>query len=137
MSEILSDADAAMFEAVLTLYLACGRLADGDLDAEEMKVIVEKTRAQLPELSPAYADSVLAEVVREFVELGSEEARLRRVVLSAERIGEGLPRPKQEAIIKDLITIIEADGDVEAGEMAFVIAAAKTFGLEVGTLAGL
>lgn len=137
MSEILSDADAAMFEAVLTLYLACGRLADGDLDGEEMKVIVDKTRAQLPALSPAYADSVLAEVAREFVALGTEEARLRKVVLSAERIGEGLGREQQESIIKDLISISEADGDVEAGEMEFVLAAAKTFGLEVGTLAGL
>ena len=137
MSSILSDADAATFEAVLTLYLACGKLADGDLDPTEMKVIVERTRAQMPELSAAYADAILSEVAREFVALDTDEARLRKVVLSAERLAEGLERPRQEAIIGDLIAIAQADGDVEAGELSFVEAAAKTFGVELKTIADL
>ena len=136
MSSILSDADAAMLEAVLTLYLACGKLADGDLDPSEMKVIVERTRAQLPEMSPAYADAVLAQVAAEFMALEAEEAKLHKVLLSAERIAEGLDGERQEAIIKDLIAISEADGDVAASEMEFVLAAAKTFGLDLKTVGG-
>lgn len=133
MSSILSDADAAMFEAVLTLYLACGKLTDGDLEPSEMKVIVERARAQLPDMSPAYADTVLASVAQEFMALEQDEARLHKVLLSAERIAEGLGRERQEAIIADLIAITQADGKVGPGEQDFVLAAAKTFGLELKT----
>jgi tellurite resistance protein len=135
MSSILSDTDAAMFEAVLTLYLACGKLSDGDLDPDEMRVIGERTRAQLPDLSPAYADAVLSQVAREFMSLSEDKAKLHKVVLAAERIAEGLDRLAQEAIVKDLISITEADGDVDAGEAEFVVAVARTFGIDVKTLA--
>lgn len=129
--ESLADAELATFEAVLVLYLACAKLTDGDLDPGEAKTIVERARARVPELTPSYADSVVAEVAKDLAELPDTQTRLRRVVLSAERIAEGLSAEQQRAVVQDLIEISEADGHTSAEERDFVVAAARTFGVEL------
>lgn len=127
----LADAELATFEAVLLLYLACAKLTDGDLDPREAETIVKRARAQVPELAPSYADKVLATVAVEFAQLPDIDTRLRRVVLAAERVAEGLSDEAQRAVIEDLIEIADADGETSSAERDFVLAAAKTFGIEI------
>ncbi len=127
----LADAELATFEAVLLLYLACAKLTDGDLDPREAETIVTRARAQVPELAPSYADKVLATVAVEFAQLPDIDTRLRRVVLAAERVAEGLSDEAQRAVIEDLIEIADADGETSSAERDFVLAAAKTFGIEI------
>lgn len=126
-----SNYDDATFEAVLVLYLACGKLTDGDLDPGEVATIVSRAHAKVPGLAPSYADVVIRQVVKDFSELPDPETRLRRVVLAAERVANGLESTEQEAVVRDLIAISEADGEVSSAEREFVLAVAKTLGVSV------
>lgn len=127
----IEDADALTFESVLLLYLACGKMTDGDLDEREAAIILERARAHTPGLPESYAASVLEEVARDFQSSATPEAMLNKVVLAAERVGERLDDDAQAKLIEDLISITEADGVVVGAERDFVLAVGRTFGIDV------
>lgn len=122
-------ADSGTFDAVLTLYVGCAKLADGRLDESEGKRILELARKHSGGLGSAYAVQALRDVVHMMAGARTTEAQLERVVDAAERVAERLDADTKAGIVGELKSIAQADGENTEAEMDFVAAVAKTLGV--------
>ena len=125
----VDDADSATFDAVLTLYLACSKLPDGDLDDEQARRILELTRQHTAGLAPHYGERALHDAAEALSRAATPQAKLALVVAAAEHLADALDRVAKEELVAELGSIAVADGSYTAPERDFVEAVAKTLGV--------
>lgn len=106
------------------LYLALAHGADEDLDPEEVRAISVKLREWQPDRSPAYIDHIIREATLSYLNR-RDRAQLRALV---EALGDALPEAFREQVLRDLVTIAEADGTVAEAERVFIREIADTWG---------
>ena len=106
------------------LYLSLAHGADEDLDPEEVRAISVKLRDWQPDRSPAYIDHVIREATLSYLNQRDRD-RLRDLVAG---LGEALPEAFREQVLRDLVTIAEADGVVAEAERVFIREIADAWG---------
>lgn len=115
------------------LYLASAHATDGDLDPREMRVIAERLAGWAGLDQEQLFESALRDSVKLYQSCSSPQARLEKIAELAEAIERRATRVEMEQVLQDLIEIAQADGRVVPGEVDFVQAVARTFGVQVGT----
>lgn len=113
------------------LYLASAHSTDGELDPREMRVIAERLAGWAGLDDDEVFESALKASVDLYRACASPEARLQKIAALVEEIESTASRTDLEHVLADLIEIAQADGRVVAGEIDFVQAVARTFGVEV------
>ncbi len=126
----VDDADSRTFDAVLTLYIACAKFPDGEVDEAESQRILELTRQHSRGLAEHYAEQALADVAKAFAGAASPQEKLSMLVEAAEHLAEALDEASKVQLVAELRTIAEADGHDSQAEHDFVDAAAKTLGVD-------
>lgn len=126
----VDDADSRTFEAVVLLYLASGKLPDGDLSEAEGQRILELVHRHTERLAPSYGERVVTDVAARLTALDDPQHRLAAVVEAAEHLAGALTRSARQGIADELRSIARADGRVSPHERDFVEAVAKTLGVE-------
>ncbi len=125
----VANADAKTFDAVLMLYLACAKLPDGELDADEGARILRLTQQHTQALAAGYAEQALADVARTLAEAGSPEAQLGLVHDAATHLAGALSDGGKAQVVADLRSIANANGS-DTDERGFLHAAARTLGVD-------
>ncbi len=117
--------------AIALIFVACARLGDGELVEAEMTRIVERVGQWMPGASEDELREALAQGVEQFRAGPDATAQLELVRAAASRLAERLAAPDRERIVTELIGLVYADGSVDVGETDFVLAVARTLGVEV------
>ena len=129
MTTTVDDANSQTFEAVVLLYVAVSKLPDGDLDESEAARILSLTAKHTEGLSAAYTERVVADAAAALAAEADPEHCLAKVVAAAEHIAKALTVAAKVELVKELHSIVNADGAETSQEHDFVEAAARTFGV--------
>lgn len=116
---------------LVNLYLGIAHLADNDLDPEEQRTFLLKFGQWVPDITVEQFQKIWSEVLTLYQSLGTHENRyalyLQSAVNLARRFGDS--KEKLRSIIRDLVDIAGADGELHENEVALIKAAAITYGL--------
>ncbi len=126
------DAPApATLHSLAFVYLACSQLPDGEVATSEMGAIVSRMLAWTSVGDEQIATDALKSAVASYQACDGADEELRQLVQHAEYLRMHLTPEQCQQVISDLITIVEADHKVLASESDFVLAAAKSLGVDV------
>lgn len=116
---------------LINMYLGIAHLADSDLDPEEQRTFMHRFRQWLPEVSADELTEIWNEVFSLYQSLGSRESRYALYLQSALNIASymGDSKDKLRSIIRDLVDIAGADGQLHDNEVTLIKAAAIAYGL--------
>lgn len=117
--------------AIALLYVGCARLGDGEIDAAELTRIVERINQWMPGASEAQLRETLSQAVEQFRAAPDPRAQLALIDAAARRLGTVLVATDRERVVTELIGLAYADGGVDVGETDFVLAVARSLGVEV------
>ncbi len=130
MSGSVSPAPEVL-HALAFVYLACSQLPDGEVATSERGTIVSRMLAWTPVDDEGTATDALKQAVTSFQSCPDTAAQLRQLVHHADFLHGHLTPEQCQQVISDLIAIVEADNKVLASESNFVVAAAKSLGVDV------
>jgi hypothetical protein len=116
---------------LVNMYLAIGQLADNELTAEEQRTFMRKFGQWMPDITLEQFESVWSEVLSVNGSLHTKEARYGLYLQSAVNIARfmGGSKDKLRSIIRDLVDIAGADGELHDNEITMIKAAAISYGL--------
>jgi uncharacterized tellurite resistance protein B-like protein len=117
--------------AIAFLYLACGRIGDGELVEAELIRIVERIGQWMPGATREQLHEVLGKATELLRSAPDEVALAELVEVTAERLHDVLAEQERERLVTELIGLVQADGDVDIGETDFVLAVARKLGIHV------
>ncbi len=110
---------------LILLYIACGRGGDRELDEVEKGEIATLVEARRPDMTPEQVREVLEQTHLTYLGKGGPE-----LVLSAiQSLAEELSRQERIGVLQDLTKVASADGLVLPGEVDFISAVARAWGL--------
>jgi tellurite resistance protein len=115
---------------LVNMYLGIAQLADNELDPQEQKVLLEKFREWMPHLKTDQFEDIWGEVRRMYDSLESRENRHSLFLQSTLNVAQlmGGDREQLECILKDLVDIAAADGEIRDSEVTMIKAAAYAYG---------
>ena len=125
------DVDPA---AIAFLFVACARTADGELVESEVVRAVERIAAWMPGASREQVREVLARAVELHRSAPDERSVIELVRATAERLRTRLAQVERERVVTEIIGLVRADGEVDLGELDFVVAVAKILEVEVAVV---
>jgi len=137
MPHPLDAASPELLHSLAFVFLACSKLPDGDVDIAEQGAIVSRLLTWLTVGDEEVATEALKKTVASFQTLPSTDEILRQLVGHAEFLGQHLTPEQCQKVITDLIAIVEADGVVLASESDFVLATARSLGVDVKSMSTL
>lgn len=116
---------------LVNLYLGIAHLADNDLDPEEQRTFLLKFGQWVPDITVEQFQKIWSEVLTLYQSLGTHENRYALYLQSAVNLARkfGDSKDKLRSIIRDLVDIAGADGELHENEIALIKAAAITYGL--------
>lgn len=116
---------------LVNLYLGIAHLADNDLDPEEQRTFLLKFGQWVPNITVEQFQKIWSEVLTLYQSLGTHENRYALYLQSAVNLARkfGDSKDKLRSIIRDLVDIAGADGELHENEIALIKAAAITYGL--------
>jgi tellurite resistance protein len=115
---------------LVNLYLGIAHLADSVLDPEEQRTFLLKFGQWVPEVTVEQFQKIWSEVLTIYQSLGSHENRYAFFLQSAVNLAHKFSKSpdKLRSIIRDLVDIASADGELHENEIALIKAAAITYG---------
>lgn len=116
---------------LVNLYLCVAHLADNDLDPEEQRTFLLKFGQWVPDVTVEQFEKIWSEVLTLYQSLGTHENRYALYLQSAVNVARSLAgsKDKLRSIIRDLVDIASADGELHENEVTMIKAAAITYGL--------
>jgi uncharacterized tellurite resistance protein B-like protein len=117
--------------AIAFLFAACARTADGELVEDEFVRIVERVSQWMPGASREQLYDVFERGVSLYQDAPDHRAVLALVEVTAERLRDLLEQEDRERLVTELIGLAYADGQVDVGEIDFVLCTARILNVEV------
>jgi hypothetical protein len=116
---------------LVNMYLAIGQLADNELTADEQRTFMRKFGQWMPDVTLEQFEHVWSEVLSVNGSLHTKEARYALYLQSAVNIARfmGGSKDKLRSIVRDLVDIAGADGELHDNEVTMIKAAAISYGL--------
>ncbi len=111
------------------LYIAASHATDSELTKDEMRTVAERVSAWDDTGDSAGVAAALQKSMKLYKSFDEGEPLLNQIHACATLLSRKMEREQLEQILKDLMTIAEADGDVAGTEKDFIEATAKTFGI--------
>ena len=108
-------------------FVCVSFLADGEVDEAEKEAMRGNVKFMLPSISDDEYNSIEAEVIDKFIELGGDSERMGQYGASLESV-KGMFTSDEDRfkVIKNLAYIARADEFIHENEMAMVEEAAET-----------
>ncbi len=108
-------------------FVCVSFLADGEVDEAEKEAMRGNVKFMLPSVSDDEYNSIEAEVIDKFIELGGDSERMDQYGTSLESV-KGMFTSDEDRfkVIKNLAYIARADEFIHENEMAMVEEAAET-----------
>ena len=102
-------------------FVCVSFLADGEVDESEKEAMRGNVKVMLPDVSDEEYNSMEAEVINKFIELGDESSRMDQYGASLETL-KGLFTSDEDRykVVKNLAYIARADDFIHENEMAMV-----------------
>ena len=102
-------------------FVCVSFLADGEVDESEKEAMRGNVKVMLPDVSDEECNSMEAEVINKFIELGDESSRMGQYGTSLEAL-KGLFTSDEDRykVVKNLAYIARADDFIHENEMAMV-----------------
>ena len=102
-------------------FVCVSFLADGEVEESEKEAMRGKVKVMLPDVSDEEYNSMEAEVINKFIELGDESSRMGQYGTSLEAL-KGLFTSDEDRykVVKNLAYIARADDFIHENEMAMV-----------------
>jgi|TARA_B100001093_G_scaffold105369_2_gene97626 uncharacterized tellurite resistance protein B-like protein len=102
-------------------FVCVSFLADGEVDESEKEAMRGNVKVMLPDVSDEEYNSMEAEVINKFIELGDESSRMGQYATSLEAL-KGLFTSDEDRykVVKNLAYIARADDFIHENEMAMV-----------------
>ena len=102
-------------------FVCVSFLADGEVDESEKEAMRGNVKVMLPDVSDEEYNSMEAEVINKFIELGDESSRMGQYGTSLESL-KGLFTSDEDRykVVKNLAYIARADDFIHENEMAMV-----------------
>ena len=102
-------------------FVCVSFLADGEVDESEKEAMRGNVKVMLPDVSDEEYNSMEAEVINKFIELGDENSRMGQYGTSLEAL-KGLFTSDEDRykVVKNLAYIARADDFIHENEMAMV-----------------
>lgn len=119
-----------VLKAIAFIYLACSHLVDTNLTDEEKQVLVTRLHHWIPIGDEELAMTALEDAIAIYQQRATIPDRLTELHTMADILKGNLDPSQLSDVVYDLIRIARADGNVSAAETNFIIATARTFGLE-------
>lgn len=120
-------ADTQVLESLAFLYLTFGHSTDGQLAADEMRLLATKLREWAPEAELADIGEVLRTTVDRYKASKDKLGGAREATASLE---DKLDKEQLRKILTDLEALAAADGRVLEQEKAFIAETRKALGLD-------
>ena len=116
---------------LVNLYLGIAHLADNELDPEEQRTFMRKFGQWMPDVSVEQFEKIWGDVISLYESLGSHENRYAVYLQSALNVARLMSDSKEKlrAVIRDLVDIAGADGELHDNEVTMIKAAAIAYGL--------
>lgn len=116
---------------LVNLYLGIALFADNELSAEEQRTFMTKFGSWITDVSLNDFQKIWSDVTAAYQSLASREQRYASYLQSAVNVANFLAdsKDKLRAIIRDLVDIAGADGQLYENEVTMIKAAAVTYGL--------
>ena len=137
MPHPLDAASPELLHSLAFVFLACSKLPDGDVDVAEQGAIVSRLLTWLSVGDEDAATEALKKAVSAYQTIPSTDEVLRQLVGHAEFLGQHLTPEQCQKVVTDLIAIVEADGVVLVSESDFVLATARSLGVDIKSMAAL
>jgi uncharacterized tellurite resistance protein B-like protein len=102
-------------------FVCVSFLADGEVEESEKEAMRGNVKVMLPDVSDEEYNSMEAEVINKFIELGDESSRMGQYATSLEAL-KGLFTSDEDRykVVKNLAYIARADDFIHENEMAMV-----------------
>ena len=102
-------------------FVCVSFLADGEVEESEKEAMRGNVKVMLPDVSDEEYNSMEAEVINKFIELGAESSRMGQYGTSLEAL-KGLFTSDEDRykVVKNLAYIARADDFIHENEMAMV-----------------
>ena len=102
-------------------FVCVSFLADGEVEESEKEAMRGNVKVMLPDVSDEEYNSMAAEVINKFIELGDERSRMDQYGTSLEAL-KGLFTSDEDRykVVKNLAYIARADDFIHENEMAMV-----------------
>ena len=102
-------------------FVCVSFLADGEVEESEKEAMRGNVKVMLPDVSDEEYNSMEAEVINKFIELGDESSRMDQYGTSLEAL-KGLFTSDEDRykVVKNLAYIARADDFIHENEMAMV-----------------
>jgi len=102
-------------------FVCVSFLADGEVEESEKEAMRGNVKVMLPDVSDEEYNSMEAEVINKFIELGDENSRMGQYGTSLEAL-KGLFTSDEDRykVVKNLAYIARADDFIHENEMAMV-----------------
>lgn len=120
------SADTQVLESLAFLYLTFGHATDGQLAADEMRLLAAKLREWAPDTELGDIGDILKNTVARYKDAKDKLGEAREITASLKGT---LDDDQLRRVLADLESLAEADGQVVEGEKAFIEETRKTLGL--------
>ena len=108
-------------------FVCVSFLADGEVDESEKEAMRGNCKVMAPDMSEDDYNTVEAEVIDKFIDLGDEAARTNQYGASLEALKEMFPSDDDRyKVVKNLAYIARADDFIHDNEMAMIEQAVST-----------
>ena len=102
-------------------FVCVSFLADGEVEESEKEAMRGNVKVMLPDVSDEEYNSMEAEVINKFIELGDENSRMGQYGTSLEALKELFTSDDDRyKVVKNLAYIARADDFIHENEMAMV-----------------
>ena len=120
------SADTQVLESLAFLYLTFGHTTDGQLSADEMRLLATKLREWAPDTELGDIGEILRGTVNRYKGVGDKLGEARTVT---QNLKGSLSDDQLRRVLADLEGLAEADGQVVEQEKAFIEETRKVLGL--------
>lgn len=120
------SADTQVLESLAFLYLTFGHSTDGQLAADEMRLLAAKLREWAPDTELGDIGELLRGAVASYKAADDKLGEARKITAA---LKGALDDDQLRRVLSDLEGIAEADGVVVEGEKAFIEETRATLGL--------
>lgn len=130
MADITPEQEKTLY-ALGFLYIAASHATDSELTKDEMRTVAERVSAWDETVDTSFVAGSLQKSMTLYRSFDEGEPLLNQIHACATLLARKMERQQLEQILKDLMTIAEADGEVAGTEKDFIEATAKTFGIAI------
>lgn len=120
------SAQSQVLESLAFLYLTFGHTTDGQLSADEMRVLAAKLREWAPEAELGDIGEILRSTVERYKVVKDKLGAAREITQTLKGL---LDDEQLRQVLADLESLAEADGQVVPQEKAFIEETRKALGL--------